>query len=102
TNVRLAEETFARLRYLLGGLRPVETVYLRLSLGSRASAPIHGLTTLRRPVMAWATYFSAVAPGMSLVEKQWLVHRAHTSALQRLVLGPRLKAFSQPLLTLKK
>ncbi|CAI8612227.1 unnamed protein product [Vicia faba] len=27
------EETFARLRYLLGGLRPIETVYLRLSLG---------------------------------------------------------------------
>ncbi|KAK9188244.1 hypothetical protein WN944_019645 [Citrus x changshan-huyou] len=27
------EETFARLRYLLGGLRPMETVYLRLSLG---------------------------------------------------------------------
>ena len=47
-------------------------------------------------------YFSAVAPGMSLVEKQWLVHGAHTSALQRLVLGPRLEAFSLPLLTLKK
>ena len=29
------EETFARLRYLLGGLRPIETVYLRLSLGPR-------------------------------------------------------------------
>ena len=28
------EETFARLRYLLGGLRPIEIVYLRLSLGS--------------------------------------------------------------------
>ncbi|KAK8345821.1 hypothetical protein V6Z11_A07G175500, partial [Gossypium hirsutum] len=27
------EETFARLRYLLGGLRTIETVYLRLSLG---------------------------------------------------------------------
>ncbi|KAK9907874.1 hypothetical protein M0R45_002762 [Rubus argutus] len=27
------EETFARLRYLLGGLRPIETVYLRMSLG---------------------------------------------------------------------
>ncbi|KAK8656990.1 hypothetical protein V6N13_098924 [Hibiscus sabdariffa] len=27
------EETFARLRYLLGGLRPIETIYLRLSLG---------------------------------------------------------------------
>ncbi|KAF1876829.1 hypothetical protein Lal_00033156 [Lupinus albus] len=27
------EETFARLRYLLGGLRPIETVYLKLSLG---------------------------------------------------------------------
>ncbi|XLR44161.1 hypothetical protein S83_028821, partial [Arachis hypogaea] len=27
------EETFAHLRYLLGGLRPIETVYLRLSLG---------------------------------------------------------------------
>ena len=27
------EETFARLRYLLGGLRPIETVCLRLSLG---------------------------------------------------------------------
>ncbi|XLT31047.1 hypothetical protein HN873_062339 [Arachis hypogaea] len=27
------EETFARLCYLLGGLRPIETVYLRLSLG---------------------------------------------------------------------
>ncbi|KAK8331418.1 hypothetical protein V6Z11_A10G073700, partial [Gossypium hirsutum] len=26
------EETFARLRYLLGGLRPIETVYLRLFL----------------------------------------------------------------------
>ncbi|KAK8504567.1 hypothetical protein V6N11_019254 [Hibiscus sabdariffa] len=26
------EETFACLRYLLGGLRPIETVYLRLSL----------------------------------------------------------------------
>jgi len=52
--------------------------------------------------MAWVTYFSAVAPGMSLVEKQWLVHGAHTSALQRLVLGPRLEAFSLPLLTLKK
>uniref|UniRef100_I1QE86 Uncharacterized protein n=1 Tax=Oryza glaberrima TaxID=4538 RepID=I1QE86_ORYGL len=51
--------------------------------------------------MAWVTYFSAVAPGMSLVEKQWLVHGAHTSALQRLVLGPRLEAFSLPLLTLK-
>jgi len=46
--------------------------------------------------MAWVTYFSAVAPGMSLVEKQWLVHGAHTSALQRLVLGPRLEAFSLP------
>jgi hypothetical protein len=52
--------------------------------------------------MAWVTYFSAVAPSMSLVEKQWLVHKAHTSALQRLVLGPRLEAFSLPLLTLKK
>ncbi|KAI5570982.1 hypothetical protein BDE02_11G062600, partial [Populus trichocarpa] len=27
------EETFARLCYLLEGLRPIETVYLRLSLG---------------------------------------------------------------------
>ncbi|KAH7850628.1 hypothetical protein Vadar_000613 [Vaccinium darrowii] len=27
------EETFAHLRYLLGGLPPIETVYLRLSLG---------------------------------------------------------------------
>ncbi|PPR91378.1 hypothetical protein GOBAR_AA29305 [Gossypium barbadense] len=27
------EETFPCLRYLLGGLRPIETVYLRLSLG---------------------------------------------------------------------
>uniref|UniRef100_A0ACD6AXA7 Uncharacterized protein n=1 Tax=Avena sativa TaxID=4498 RepID=A0ACD6AXA7_AVESA len=52
--------------------------------------------------MASVTYFSAVAPGMSLVEKQSLVHGAHTSALQRLVLGPRLEAFSLPLLTLKK
>uniref|UniRef100_K3Z2T8 Uncharacterized protein n=1 Tax=Setaria italica TaxID=4555 RepID=K3Z2T8_SETIT len=89
------EETFARLRYLLGGLRPIETVYLRLSLGPRASAPIHGLTTcgdlctlLLKVVrafpgsMAWVTYFSAVA--------------------LRLVLGPRLEAFSLPLLTLKK
>jgi hypothetical protein len=39
---------------------------------------------------------------MSLVEKQSLVHGAHTSALQRLVLGPRLEAFSLPLLTLTK
>ncbi|KAF7084864.1 hypothetical protein CFC21_088385 [Triticum aestivum] len=52
--------------------------------------------------MASVTYFSTVAPGMSLVEKQSLVHGAHTSALQRLVLGPRLEAFSLPLLTLKK
>ncbi|KAK1682559.1 hypothetical protein QYE76_043407 [Lolium multiflorum] len=52
--------------------------------------------------MASVTYFSAVAPGMSLVEKQSLVHGAHTSALQRLVLGPRLEAFSLPLLTLTK
>ncbi|KAK7378234.1 hypothetical protein VNO80_03672 [Phaseolus coccineus] len=27
------EETFARLRYLWGGLRPIETIYLRLSPG---------------------------------------------------------------------
>ncbi|KAI5424421.1 hypothetical protein KIW84_030565 [Lathyrus oleraceus] len=27
------EKTFGRLRYLLGGLRPIETVYLRLFLG---------------------------------------------------------------------
>uniref|UniRef100_J3MI08 Uncharacterized protein n=1 Tax=Oryza brachyantha TaxID=4533 RepID=J3MI08_ORYBR len=27
------EQTFTRLRYLLGGLRPIEIVYLRLSLG---------------------------------------------------------------------
>ena len=33
------EETFARLRYLLGGLRPIETVYLRLSLGPREYNP---------------------------------------------------------------
>ncbi|KAL3648342.1 hypothetical protein CASFOL_007766 [Castilleja foliolosa] len=29
----LGNNPFARLRYLLGGLRPIETVYLRLSLG---------------------------------------------------------------------
>jgi hypothetical protein len=52
--------------------------------------------------MAWVTYFCAIAPGMSLVEKQYLVHGALNSALQCLVLGPRLEAFSLPLLTLKK
>uniref|UniRef100_A0A453NTD4 Uncharacterized protein n=1 Tax=Aegilops tauschii subsp. strangulata TaxID=200361 RepID=A0A453NTD4_AEGTS len=52
--------------------------------------------------MASVTYCSAVAPGMRLVEKQSLVHGAHTSALQRLLLGPRLRAFSLPLLTLKR
>ncbi|KAD7477688.1 hypothetical protein E3N88_00824 [Mikania micrantha] len=36
------EETFARLRYLLGGLRPIETVYLRLSLGPKGPKPIPG------------------------------------------------------------
>ncbi|KAF2913194.1 hypothetical protein DAI22_10g165805 [Oryza sativa Japonica Group] len=128
------EETFARLRYLLGGLRPIETVYLRLSLGPRefrylrtviVTAAVHRGFGRRLPCHQFTNFldlpalgrrqppymvlrlcgdlcFCAVAPGMSLVEKQWLVHGAHTSALQRLVLGPRLEAFSLPLLTLKK
>ncbi|RCU61600.1 hypothetical protein SETIT_J016900v2 [Setaria italica] len=144
------EETFARLRYLLGGLRPIETVYLRLSLGPRTvivtaavhrgfgrRLPCHQFTNFldlpalgrRQPPymvlrLAETCVFGKQSPGpgrssfsweygmgyilqrrsagMSLVEKQWLVHGAHTSALQRLVLGPRLEAFSLPLLTLKK
>ncbi|PUZ60970.1 hypothetical protein GQ55_4G228000 [Panicum hallii var. hallii] len=128
------EETFARLRYLLGGLRPTETVYLRLSLGPRefrylrtvmVTAAVHRGFGRRLPCHQFTNFldlptlgrrqppymvlrlcgdlcFCAVVPGMSLVEKQWLVHGAHTSALQHLVLGPRLEAFSLPLLTLKK
>ncbi|KAG2642209.1 hypothetical protein PVAP13_2KG262474, partial [Panicum virgatum] len=154
-------ETFALLRYLLGALRPIETVYLRLSLcprefrylktiivtsaihrGFGRRLPYHQFTNfldlpalgrrqppymgepllrklrgyfaefLRESCLAPLSIlylptcvgfgYSVVAPGMSLVEKQWLVHGAHTSAPQRLVLGPRIEAFSLPLLNLKK
>ncbi|RZC88837.1 hypothetical protein C5167_031211 [Papaver somniferum] len=47
------EETFARLRYLLGGLRPIETVYLRLSLGPAVAS---GTRTLARGIFSTPSY----------------------------------------------
>uniref|UniRef100_A0A453JV25 Uncharacterized protein n=1 Tax=Aegilops tauschii subsp. strangulata TaxID=200361 RepID=A0A453JV25_AEGTS len=56
------EKTFARLCYLLGGLHPIETVYLRLSLGPRVCTRGTLLLKVVRAFpgsMASVTYFSA-------------------------------------------
>ncbi|TVU50590.1 hypothetical protein EJB05_01967, partial [Eragrostis curvula] len=63
------EETFARLRYILGGLRPIETVYLRLSLGPRLRPPFTGASVAGFPVISSPT---------SLTFRHWAGVSPHT------------------------
>ncbi|KAK7233546.1 hypothetical protein RIF29_47449 [Crotalaria pallida] len=81
------EETFARLRYLLGGLRPIETVYLKLSLG-----PCRVLWSVRDPLDAEGLGHPGLEPETSPVN-----HAPPVSAFPKAPLSfKRIRGMSSP------
>ncbi|KAK8345381.1 hypothetical protein V6Z12_A07G144600 [Gossypium hirsutum] len=125
------DETFARLHYLLGGLRPVEIIYLRLSLGPTVivTTAVHWGFSRRLPchqVRHWVginphtwsydfvdtCVFGKQSPRPAILSSslERVVSRPRYSLpthlcqfrVQRLVLEHWFRAFSLPLLTLKK
>ncbi|KAL4643636.1 hypothetical protein ACB092_02G106400 [Castanea dentata] len=121
------EETFTRLRYLLGGLCPIETVYLRLSLGpcagkaqsqSQGTVKLHRVTNfldlpalgrrqppyMEAPLLPKLRGYFAEFLRESCLAPLGILYLPTLCRfwVQRLVLEHWLEEFSLPLLTLKK